>query len=155
MFNRIFVDDVGGTLHLLRRSMGDFFGGTAAASALDGSEWTSVPAFEAGWSEDKLNLRVVLPGVSEKDVKVTVQGNQLQVEGDRKAPEKFSTNGGFSYLPYGKFFRAIDLPTRLDFEKVSCQLHDGVLDIEIPVKAEMKPRVIPISAGESNTALAA
>ncbi len=155
MFNTFFSDDVRRTLELLRRSMDEFFGGPLAVSASDGSESSFVPAFEAGWTDDKLNLRVVLPGVTEKDVKVTVQGNQLMIEGERKAPENFSANGGFSFLPYGKFFRAIDLPSRLDLEKVSCRLHDGVLDIEIPVKAQMKPRVIPIGAGESRKALAA
>jgi len=156
MFNTIFTDDVRNTLDLFRRSMDQFFGSSSASSGTtsDG-DWTFAPAFESAWTGDKLNLRVVLPGVSEKAVKVTVQGNQLLIEGERKAPENLSANGSYSYLAYGKFFRAIDLPNRLDLEKVSCRLHDGVLDIEIPVKAEMKPREIPVSGSESRKALAA
>jgi HSP20 family protein len=132
--------------------MDRFFNGSSAS---DESEWTFTPAFETGWTDDKLNLRVVLPGVSEKDVKATVQGNQLLIEGERKAPENFSVNGGYSYLTYGKFLRAIYLPNHLDLNKMSCRLHDGVLDIEIPIKAEMKPRVIPVAGAGSPRALAA
>jgi hypothetical protein len=38
---------------------------------------------------------------------------------------------------------------------MSCRLHNGVLDIEIPIDAEMKPRVIPVAGAESPRALAA
>jgi HSP20 family protein len=156
MFNTIFANDVQNTLDLFRRSMDQFFDGFDASSGAisDGGQRTFTPTFEAGWTDDKLSLRVVLPAVSEKDVKVTVQGNQLLLEGERKAPEGFSANG-YSCLPYGKFFRAIDLPNSLDLDKMSCRLHDGVLDVEIPVKAEMKPRQIPVSGVESRKALAA
>ncbi len=140
----------------MRRSLDELFSGPFATTTPGNQEVSFVPSFEAGWTDEKLNLRVILPGVSEKDVRISVQGYQLLVEGERKAPEGFSTNGGFSSLPYGKFFRAIDLPSRLDLDKVNCRLRDGVLDIEIPVKAEMKPRVIPIDTGyEERKALAA
>jgi HSP20 family protein len=57
-------------------------------------------------------------------------------------------------LTYGKFESMIDLPGGLELEKLEAHLHDGVLDIRIPVAAAMKPREIPISAG-SPKALAA
>ena len=151
MFNITFVDDVRKTLDPLFRSMDRYFDGSSVSNE---SESTFMPPFEIGWTGDKLNLRVVLPGVSEKDVKVTVQGYQLLIEGERKVSENLSANGG-SYLAYGKFFRAINLPNHLDLDKVSCRLHDGVLDIEIPVKAETKPRVIPVAGAESPKSLAA
>jgi HSP20 family protein len=153
MFDRMLVADVLNAL----RPMESFFGASSAFSGTisDGSEWSFTPAFEVASTDDQLNLRVVLPGVSEKDVKVMVQGNQLLIEGERKSPENLSSSGGYSYLSYGKFFRAIDLPDRLDLDKMSCRLHDGVLDIEIPVKAEMKPRQIPVIGSGSRKAFAA
>ena len=36
-----------------------------------------------------LNLRVVLPGVTQKDITMTVQGNTLTLQGERKAPENW------------------------------------------------------------------
>src|SRR5579885_2335614 len=113
------------------------------------ADWAFTPAVETGWTDDYLNLRVVLPGVTEKDVKVTVQGNQLYISGERKPPENFGKEGYiWSQLPYGKFERVLDLPAVLDLDKLQAQLHDGVLDIRIPVASAMKPKQIQITAAE-------
>jgi HSP20 family protein len=60
-----------------------------------------------------------------------------------------------TYLPYGKFERTLDLPSGLDMEKVQAHLHDGLLDIRIPVVQAVKPKQIPISTGPGQKALAA
>ncbi len=91
----------------------------------------------------------MLPGVTDKDVKVTVQGNQLYIQGERPAPQNFGKEGYvWSQLPYGKFERVLDLPAGLDIEKLQAHLHDGVLDIRIPLAATMKPKQISITAGK-------
>ena len=53
------------------------------------TEWVFSPAFETGWTDDYLHLRFVLPAVTDNDLEVTIQGNQLVVRGERKAPEGF------------------------------------------------------------------
>jgi HSP20 family protein len=109
-------------------------------------EWSFRPPVESGWTDDHLNLRVVVPGVSEKDVKVTVQGNQLYIQGERKAPEGFGKDGYvWNSIPYGKFERVLELPAGLDVDKLKAHLHDGFLDIRIPVATAMKPKEIPIA----------
>ncbi|HWR49672.1 MAG TPA: Hsp20 family protein, partial [Bryobacteraceae bacterium] len=62
------------------------------------------------------------------------------------APEDLKT--GFRQLVYGKFSTAVALPSGLNLERVSCRLRDGVLDIEIPVAEQMKPRQIQIQTGD-------
>jgi len=47
------------------------------------------------------------------------------------------------------------LPQNLKVDHVNCRLHDGVLDIHIPVAEEMKPRQIPIETAKSQKAIAA
>jgi HSP20 family protein len=113
------------------------------------SEWGFVPAVESGWTDDFLNLRVIVPGVAEKDLKVTVQGNQLYIQGERKAPENFGKEGYvWSRIPYGKFERALDLPAGLDVDKMHAHLHDGLLDLRIPMASAMKPKQIEVSSGK-------
>lgn len=151
--------DVRSTLEHFRRSfdqMFESFFGSAGYRGIgsDGTEWVFTPAVETGWTDEALNLRVILPGVTERDVNVSVQGNQLVIEGERKAPEGFGETR-WTQLTYGKFRRTVDLPNGLDLDKVSCRLHDGVLDIQIPVTAAMKPRRIPISSGAELKAIAA
>lgn len=120
------------------------------------TDWAFTPVVETGWNDNHVNLRFVLPAVSEKDIEVTVQGNQLAVRGERKAPEGFG-NEGYAYhrLPYGRFERAVDLPNGLNTGKLQAHLHDGVLDIQIPVYEDMKPKKVQITAGKEPAAIAA
>ena len=94
-----------------------------------------------------LRLRAILPGVSQNDLKVSVRNNQLILEGERKSPEGFDKNG-FTQISYGKFYSAVSLPAGLDLDKLNCRLHDGILDIQIPVAEQMKPRQVQINTGE-------
>jgi HSP20 family protein len=117
---------------------------------------TFSPAVETGWTDDHLNLRVILPGVTQKDLKVSVQANQLLIEGERKAPENFGKEGNvYQQIAYGKFQRVLDLPNGLDTERLQAHLYDGVLDIRIPMAQAVKPKQIPISTGETSKSIAA
>src|SRR6202012_4781878 len=39
-------------------------------------QWTFSPVVETAWSDSALQLRAILPGVSQQDLKVSVQNNQ-------------------------------------------------------------------------------
>lgn len=156
MFLRSFDD-----LNEMRRSFDQLFESLFTATPrrsaqATAKEWMFTPAVESGWTEDHLNLRFVVPGVSEKDVKVTVQGNQLYVQGERKAPENFGMEGYvWNQIPYGKFERVLDLPAGLDLEKLKAHLHEGFLDVQIPLASAMKPKTIHISTGQTAKQIAA
>ncbi len=75
-----------------------------------------------------------------------MQNNQLILEGERKQPENFKNNAN-TQLAYGKFYAAVTLPSGLIVDKLNCRLQDGVLDIQIPVSEQMKPRQIQIQSG--------
>jgi HSP20 family protein len=86
---------------------------------------------------------------------VQLEGNQLVVEGERKGPKNFARIGGSTRLPYGRFYRAIDLPNGLDPNKIRCRVHDGMLDVQLPIAETMKPRQIAIQSSASRKAIAA
>lgn len=156
MLNTAYTNDIRQALDHFRRSVDQLFGdyNTSPENARGGEtacEWNFRPLLETGWTDSALHLRCILPGVSEKDMKVSLQGNQLVIEGERKVPEGFQN--GYTRLPYGKFYTAVDLPSGLDFDQLSCRLHDGVLDIEVPVAEAMKPRDVPISTGEGRRSI--
>lgn len=146
-----FAADFRQTFESFRRSMEQLFESLFYGASRKGlsDQWVFSPAVESGWNDHYLNLRVIVPGVTEKDVKVSVQGNTLMVEGERKALKDFGKEGYvYTQMPYGRFGRVIELPRDLDLEKLSCVLHDGVLDIRIPLTTAMKPRQIPIRTEE-------
>src|SRR4051794_35797254 len=122
MLDRTIANEIGQTLEQFRRNFDNYFAGNYGNSRQVGSnepaEAVFVPAIETGWTNDDLNLRVILPAVASESVEVTTQGNQLFIKGERKAPEYVQNEGTFySILPYGKFERVIDLPNGLDFGK--------------------------------------
>ena len=161
MTSSVLTGDVRQTLDHFRRSVDQLFENfygfpaeTGRAQIGPGSQWMFTPAVETAWGESSLNLRVILPAVTEDTLKVTVQNNQLVIEGERKAPEGFDRNA-FTQLAYGKFHTAVTLAPGLDLDKLNCRLHDGVLDIYIPVSEKMKPRQIQIQKGEQRKSISA
>ena len=121
-----------------------------------GNEGSYLPAVETGRTDEHLNLRFILPAVEEKDLQLTVEGTQLLVRGERKEPKGFSKEGrGYTRLPYGKFERVVDLPGGLNLDELEARLHEGVLDIRIPVTEAVKPRKIAITAGPEAKKIAA
>jgi HSP20 family protein len=161
MLNTMFATDVRQTLDQFRRSVDQMFDNfygyqthaTPSGTAVE-RNWTFSPALEHGWTENHLNLRAILPGVNENDVRVTVQTNQLILEGERKTPDGFEKSA-YTQIPYGKFYAAVTLPTGLDLDKVSCRLHWGVLDIQIPLAEASKPKQVRIQTGPEQKALGA
>jgi HSP20 family protein len=160
MLSTVFSNDIRQTLDQFRRSVDHLFDNfygyptDRPAQPSERQEWTFSPMLETAWDDSALRLRAILPGVRQGDVNVSLQGNQLVITGERKAPEGFDTRG-FTHLTYGKFSTSVALPTGLDVEHVRCQLHDGVLDIWIPVAESMKPRQIPIQVTGDQKAIGA
>ena len=158
MLNTLFTNDVRQTMDQFRRSVDQMFENFYGQAQPSGSNatgernWTFSPVLESGWSDQSLNLRAILPGVAEKDVHVSVQNNQLVLEGERKTPEGFDKNA-FTQLAYGKFYAALTLPTGLDVEHVNCRLRNGILEIQVPITEASKPRQIQIQTGEERKAI--
>jgi HSP20 family protein len=158
MLNTLFTNDVRQTLDQFRRSVDqmfdNFYGQSTVSTPVGEREWTFTPVVESGWTDNHLNLRVILPGVAENDVRVTVQNNQLVIEGERKVPGGFDKNS-FTQLAYGKFYAAWNLPAGLDLEHVHCRLLHGILDIQVPILEASKPKQIQIRTGADHKVLSA
>jgi len=154
MISGMLTGDVRQTLEQFRRTVDQMFENfygyplEANRSAVGtGIQQKFAAPIETAWTDTTLRLRAILPGVTQNDLKVSVQNNQLVIEGERKTPEGFDKNG-FTQLAYGKIYATVSLPPGLDLDKMNCRLHDGVLDIQVPVAEQMKPRQIQIQTGE-------
>ena len=158
MLTTFIANDVRQTLDQFRRSVDHMFDNwygqsqPAASNATGERTWTFTPVIETGWNENFLSLRAILPGVSENDVRVSVQNNQLVIEGERKAPEGFEKNA-FTQLAYGNFYAALTLPGGLDVERVHCHLENGILEMQVPILEASKPKQIRIKTNEERKAI--
>ena len=104
-------------------------------------------------TDDRLVIRMELPGVSADDVDVTIQENVLLINGTRKFPfdadkVRFVRRGTF----YGDFTQKVALGKGLNTEGIGANYENGVLEVTIPYAEEVQPKKISIELG-SNKAL--
>ena len=104
------------------------------------------PAVDVLEKDGNLVLRAEVPGVSEKDIELKLEGNVLTLQGERKQ-EAENDNGNYyrKETSYGKFSRSFTLPDTVDIDKIKAEYRNGVLTVTIPQKPEVQPRAIPVS----------
>lgn len=106
------------------------------------------PKIEVKDTDKGYMISAEVPGMTEKDISVSLKDNSLIIEGERKTESKKEEKGRyFSEFDYGSFYRAIPLSDEVDSNKVKATYKDGVLNVEL-VKAEssaQKAKKIPIS----------
>ena len=99
------------------------------------ADWLS-PASEASSVDDVYRISMELPGVSDKDLDVSIDGGVLTVRGEKKSVEEHQGETWyFSERQYGAFSRSFRLPPDADQDRVSADLKDGVLTLAVPRKS--------------------
>ncbi len=105
-------------------------------------DWPSVELHE---QNGVIELTAELPGMTERDVELSVDDGVLTLRGERREEKKEGDR--YSERFYGRFERRIPLPADAQSDKASAQFRDGVLTVTIPRSgaAENRKR-IPINA---------
>jgi HSP20 family protein len=119
-----------------------FMGTDIESSFSDGCFCPNMESYTRG---NELHLRAELPGVSPKDVDISVDDIHLCIKGQRKPPDVASDSDyGFEEMSYGGFERCFHIPRDADVQKMHAQYDNGLLDIIIPLSKAGKERHIPI-----------
>jgi len=108
-----------------------------------GTVWPAVNLLD---KQAALLLTAEVPGLSEKDVRIAINQDVLSLSGERKqdAPQNYAVHRQ-ERLPV-KFSRSFKLPCKVDLEKVTATVKDGILTITLPKVPEAQPRQITVSA---------
>lgn len=131
---------------LFERMSERFFGPGEHARSVWGTE-AVVPAIESHVDKDTLIIKADLPGMDPKEVSISVRGNQLTIEGERKHEEKKEEKDYiYRELAYGKFSRTLTLPEGVDADKVKANYKNGVLEITLPAPKQVTGKKIEIEA---------
>jgi len=92
-------------------------------------------------------VRIVaeIPGVKPEDVKISVEGNILTIQGTKTqiAQEKAEKIHRYERT-YGAFERSFTLPTSLDVEHIHATYAAGLLTLVLPKVEKAKPREIKV-----------
>jgi HSP20 family protein len=124
----------------------EFFNDFPFGSSLLESKDTWIPSVDILEKEGNLVLRAELPGMTEKEIDLKLEGNTLTLKGERKMDnEDKKSNYHRVERFYGSFTRSFELPETVDLEKINAEYKNGVLTVTIPQKPAVKPREIPVS----------
>jgi HSP20 family protein len=85
-----------------------------------------------------------LPGVSNKDIDVNVEGDVLSVKAKRH--DHFA-EGGDQYLTFERSFK---LPQGVNNESVQAHYENGVLAIALPKEEKLKAKKVEVTGGEKS-----
>jgi HSP20 family protein len=97
-------------------------------------EFTWVPELEVFERENHLLVRVDLPGLKKEEVTVTVTGEGLAIEGERKLETEKTEKAWYrTERTYGHFFRFVPLPEGIKAEEVTATFVNGVLEVKVPI----------------------
>jgi HSP20 family protein len=134
----------------LQEQVNQLFDSATPAQA-DNSALTSwAPAVDIHETENELVLKADIPGVNEKDIDVRVENNTLTVRGERSFSSEVKED---NYLrierTYGSFSRSFGLPTTVNTEAIKAEYKNGVLTVEMPKRAESKPKQVKINVSNS------
>jgi HSP20 family protein len=114
------------------------------------SSWEFGPPVDIIEDDQKLTFKVEVPGIEEKDIQVEVENNVLTVRGERRI-EKDVKEEDYRRMErhYGAFTRSFTLPPSVDAEKIDANYSNGVLGIQIPKRAEAKPKLIKVNISKT------
>ena len=106
------------------------------------------PAVDIYEDNQKVVLKLEVPGIEEKDLDVRVENNTLTVKGERKfAQEEKEENFHRIERRYGNFVRSFSVPQTVDTEGVTANYDAGILTVTLAKKAEAKPKQVKIGIG--------
>jgi len=106
------------------------------------------PAVDIQESPEEFILWADLPGLSQKDVKVSLMGDTLTIRGERRQ-EEVQQEGSMHRTErlYGSFERSFTLGTPVRNDKVKATFRDGVLEVRVPKAEEARLREIEVQVG--------
>lgn len=123
----------------------DFIGGLVNRAENETQGW--MPPVDLIENDTAFVATVDLPGLTKKDVEVSLEDNVLTLSGERNFENKEGNGTKFRRIErsYGAFRRAFTLPPGVDVGKVEALFKDGVLTLTLPKSETAKPRKISIS----------
>ena len=119
-------------------------GGDSTRAATRTSSWPVANFYDHG---SEITVKVLVPGMSEKDIQLNVSQDGVQLSGERKltAPEGYAIQR--QERQSLKFSRSFTFPVKVDPSKTSATLQNGVLTVTFTKLPELQPRTVEIKVG--------
>src|SRR5215472_1106791 len=126
-------------LRRMQSEMNRLFSGFSTATARD------FPPINIWLGENSVVVTAELPGVTAADVNLNLQEDVLTLGGKREPKtQQENVNWQRRERAYGTFSRAVQLPFRVDSDKVQARFDNGILEVELQRLEADRPKKIEI-----------
>jgi len=102
------------------------------------------PRVDVRENADGITLLADLPGVGSEGLKVQVDKDTLLIEGEAAIPLPEAMQAVHAELRSTLYRRSFALSSELDTSGIEAALKNGVLQLHIPKRAEVRPRRIEV-----------
>ena len=105
----------------------------------DNTTWN--PAMDIEEKEKKYIISADIPGLSKKDVKISMVDNVLSISGEREHDyDNNIENYHYRERTIGTFNRSFNLPDTIEEDKVTASCKNGILTVTLPKKEAALPK---------------
>lgn len=122
----------------MQSEMSRLFSGFTSATTRD------FPPINIWLGENRVVVTAELPGVTSSDVNLSLQEDVLTLAGKREPKTQENVNWQRRERAYGTFSRVVQLPFRVDPDKVQGRFINGTLEIELERLEADRPKKIEI-----------
>lgn len=106
----------------------------------------TLPKVDIYEKDNSVFVKAELPGVKPEEVDISVDGNLLTIQGEKKEESEAKKEDYYSIeTHYGKFQRVVELPAEVKAEEAKTDYKNGVLKIELPKAGEERKKKIKIN----------
>ncbi|MFH2122399.1 MAG: Hsp20/alpha crystallin family protein [Pseudomonadota bacterium] len=103
------------------------------------------PRLDVSETDKTLEVKADLPGMDKKDIKVSLDGDLLTIQGEKKEVKESKDKHYHSIeRRSGSFYRALRLPMEVENDKIEANFKDGVLTLTLPKTKESAKKVAQI-----------
>jgi HSP20 family protein len=103
------------------------------------------PTLDVYEQKDDLIVKAEIPGLTNEEIDITLEGDTLTIKGERKKEEEVKDEDFYrSERTYGAFSRSIELPVAVQSDKVTASFKNGVVEIRLPKTEEAKKNVVKV-----------
>jgi HSP20 family protein len=106
-----------------------------------------VPNADIFETEDALTVVLEMPGVDRNNIDISVENGVLTVEGKIDFAKYEGLQPVYSEYNIGPYRRSFRISSRVNQDKISAEMRDGVVTLVLPKAEEAKPRRIEVRTG--------
>jgi HSP20 family protein len=103
-----------------------------------------VPYADIYETDEALTVVMEMPGVEKSRLNVALENDVLKVDGQIDFTKYRDMEPVYAEYNVGHYARSFTLSNKIDQEKISAQLEDGVLTLTLPKAKQARPRRISI-----------